>query len=410
MGIKGELNMLVKFKNYDALKKKVIVYVLADISGDARSETEDMIYDLIAIIREATDCDEQYEVMLGVLSYGRGLEWMTSMKIRNIEDFFCSFNDKNEEYSDINDALDELNNELTDFNAKYYNNTPVPIMPLIIFSPTLLNSVDISRVEVLLNNPAFKEATKIGIVRKSVEQNVDLSILESLVGTKEVIISEECFDREVVHALKGLILQYQINEDLWYLPDMEHFDKIVSETEKNTVKLFLPCGEVLLREGYSYEIKRCQIEECSPNEALQTLFRVEYKQYVDNLWNDIPKLVIENKSKSSFGILTNIEPSSSRYIKLNNNTEWGDIDDEWVLDWSPEILVEQDPEEFKLNRFGLELSKSDSWIRVGNKSTGLIIVKSRLLPGDVVDIYLNDKILSLNDKSNILSFDILSDS
>lgn len=147
------------------------------------------------------------------------------------------------------------------------------------------------------------------------------------------------------------------------------------------VVVHLPSGDILLDKNAVYEVRRCQIEECSPDNALDIICAL---QFIDD--SGIPKLRFENKDKKEFLYQHYISDGEMYLIQKNNdNDNFG-----FTLEQSYAELV-------------LEVFQTDEGIYIKNNAFAPLIMCDMVGPKKNVLLCLGECIIS--EKKTLVSFD-----
>lgn len=174
-----------------------------------------------------------------------------------------------------------------------------------------------------------------------------------------------------------------------FLEESKVLDSKQNISNKNVIQLILPCGSVVLEKDNTYEIKRCQLEVCDPDKALETIFVVTCLDAFG-----IARLKVENKENIVFKWVHGIEKFCSYSTSLRN------------IERKEGIQVEQDSDNW-CSEISIEITKEAENICIWNKSSHSIIVRDYFLPNDIITMSVGEKLLSLNG-IEIVSFKVIN--
>lgn len=174
----------------------------------------------------------------------------------------------------------------------------------------------------------------------------------------------------------------------------ENIDK-ESEKGKAEIEVSLPCGKSRVKEGEKYTIKRCQIQCCSPEEAMNPGLDIELVW--GNSWSYEVELV--NLLDMPIYLMKTISPKCTITIPF--------VDEDRIGDYFP-IIVQQNPMSNVKDRFEIRLSRNEDLFSFHNASDDCVMISYPVMPESKIRISVEDQ-LSLKTGEKIFSYNITYD-
>ena len=171
-----------------AAKLLPIIYVLdtsGSMRGDRISAVNEAMNNTMDVLRSVADKNTDAQIMIGILSFASGAQWITKNGLIYLEDFFWNDLDAGG-LTDFGSALNELNDKLS--RQAFLQSKIGYKLPVIIFMSDGDPTDDWRKALEKINqeNKWFREATKIGI---AVGNDAKEDVLAAIAGSPEAVIS-----------------------------------------------------------------------------------------------------------------------------------------------------------------------------------------------------------------------------